>query len=186
MRNELLCLRPSWMGALLVCLTLTVAQEAAANTDGGFTASGSTGANTIHLWKGGAHSCFSLMGTTAPVFFESSVGDVSTLLVPAGSSCSRIALSAAVTNPPIGFAGLGARLVTYSNPTGLGKGGTQSVTTLCEFNPNAAGGGTGKGTCNVVVDKAIAATDQLAICFHASYATPPITRAAWNLRCVNP
>ena len=122
----------------------------------------------------------------APVYFASVVGDVSTLLVPAGSTCSSVAFKGAITNAPIGFVGLGARLVVYANPTGLGQGGVQSVTDLCQFNPNAAGGGTGTATCSTTTPISIGANDQLAICFQASYSTPPNTRASWNVRCIAP
>ena len=127
-----------------------------------------------------------LSGVGAPVYFASVVGDVSTLLVPAGSTCSSVAFKGAITNAPIGFVGLGARLVVYANPTGLGQGGVQSVTDLCQFNPNAAGGGTGTATCSTTTPISIGANDQLAICFQASYSTPPNTRASWNVRCIAP
>lgn len=149
-----------------------------------FSFSGSTGTSQTANFIGGASTCWSLSGTnTAPVSSSSGWGDLSTLYVPAGTSCSSMSFIGTVSTVPSGFVGLGAMLVVYKNATALGTGGVGNWYSLCEFNPNAAGGGTGSGVCTGTVNTPISPNDQLAICLRASYATPPQTRAAWSLRC---
>ncbi len=145
---------------------------------------GTTGPNPTQNTVGGAATCYSLSGeTNVPLYFGSGIGDVSNLLIPAGTSCSSIAFEFAIGIAPAPFSNLSVELVRYDSPTGLGLGGTQSAQTICEFNPNGAGGSTGSATCSGTATVAITPDDQLAVCFRASYATPPHTRAAWSVRC---
>ncbi|NOT85460.1 MAG: collagen-like protein [Methylococcaceae bacterium] len=152
----------------------------------GFNFSGSSGSNIASTPIGGANNCFAISGISAPAYSSSGPADLTNLLVPAGSSCSAVAFNGTVSTVPAPWSDLGAYIYLYSNPTGLGIGGTSTWSRFCDFNPTGSGGGTGTGICSGTVSVNITADTQIAVCFRADYATPPATRMAWNVRCTAP
>ena len=150
-----------------------------------FNFSGSSGANTASTPIGGASNCFTVSGISAPVFSSSGVNSTD-VLSPAGSTCSSVSFHAALTTAPGAFTGLSGSLLIYRGATSLGNGGTVSVVDLCNFNPNAAGGAVGSALCSSTTAVTISAADQLAVCFRATFSTPPATKMAWNVRCLAP
>jgi hypothetical protein len=151
---------------------------------------GSTGASQTANFIGGASSCWPVSGvfagSTPPVTSASGFGSITTISVPAGSTCSSISIQAALTVAPGAFTNASARLARLSGATGLGSGGTVSGVNLCDFNTTLGGGGAGSTSCQATVPVTIAAGDQLAFCIVASGSTPPQTQAAWSVRCLAP
>ncbi len=131
------------------------------------------------------HECFFPSGKSAGRYFSGAVGDLTEELVPAGSTCSSIRVTAALSVRQLMGQSMELLFVKYSGASELGTGGAQTLSSICEFNPGGALMG-GVGTCAGNLTVSIAADDQIALCFKAKIGVPEPTKAAWNLRCLTP
>lgn len=144
-----------------------------------FSFSGTSGSSVITNNAANTATCWPVNGGASQSAPTSALPVVlATLLVPAGSSCSSIHFTGALTF----FAAtspMSVQLAVYKNATRLGGGGAYTFLPLCTFSTTEL--------CTNTSTVDVTENDQLAICFVSpSQPHPTQPRVAWSARCLAP